>query len=48
MLEEAITYLVGEDMYQGNLSWQANKLSSKFNYDMNKKIDRWQYLQFSC
>ena len=37
MSEEAMTYLLGEDMYQGTLSWQGNKFSSKFNYDMNKK-----------
>ena len=34
--EEVITYLLGEDIYQGTLSWQGNKASSKFNYDMNK------------
>ena len=41
MSEEAITYLLGEDMYQGTLSWQGNKVSTKFNYDMNqeKQID---------
>ena len=37
MSEEAITYLLGEDMYQGSLSWQGNKVSTKFNYDMKKK-----------
>jgi len=37
MSEEAITYLLGEDMYQGTLSWQGNKVSTKFNYDMNKE-----------
>ncbi len=31
--EETIRYLHGEDMYQGSLSWQGNKVSSKFNYD---------------
>ena len=35
--EEAITFLLGEDMYQGTLSWQGNKASTKFNYDMNKE-----------
>ena len=35
--EEAITYLLGEDMYQGTLSWQGNKVSTKFNYEMEKK-----------
>ena len=34
--KEAITYLLGEDMYQGTLSWQGNKVSNKFNYDMKK------------
>ena len=37
MSEEAISYLLGEDMYQGTLSWQGNKVSTKFNYDMNKE-----------
>ena len=32
MSDEAIRYLQGEDMYQGTLSWQSNKVSSKFNY----------------
>ena len=36
MSEEAIRYLQGEDMYQGTLSWQGNKASHKFNYDMKK------------
>ena len=36
MSEEAINYLLGEDMYQGTLSWQGNKASTKFNYDMKK------------
>ena len=35
--DEAIRYLQGEDMYQGTLSWQGNKVSSKFNYDKLKK-----------
>ena len=37
MSEEAIRYLQGEDMYQGTLSWQGNKASTKFNYDKPKK-----------
>ena len=37
MSEEAITYLLGEDIYQGTLSWQGNKASIKFNYDKKKK-----------
>ncbi len=35
--EEALNYLLGEDIYQGTLSWQGNKISTKFNYDMKKK-----------
>ena len=35
--QEAINYLLSEDMYQGTLSWQGNKASAKFNYDMPKK-----------
>ena len=34
--DEVINYLLGEDMYQGTLSWQGNKASNKFNYDMKK------------
>ena len=34
--EDALNYLLSEDMYQGTLSWQGNKASTKFNYDMNK------------
>ena len=38
MSEEAINYLLGEDIYQGTLSWQGNKVSTKFNYNKpNKK-----------
>ena len=37
MSEEAIIFLLGEDMYQGTLSWKGNKVSTKFNYDMKKK-----------
>ena len=36
MSEEAINYLLGEDMYQGTLSWKGNKVSTKFNYDKKK------------
>ncbi len=36
MSDEAIRYLQGEDMYQGTLSWQGNKASTKFNYDTKK------------
>ena len=35
--EEVIRYLQGEDIYQGNLSWQGYKASTKFNYDKPKK-----------
>ena len=37
MSEEAIAYLLGEDIYQGTLSWQGNKASTKFNYEIKKK-----------
>ena len=37
MSEEALHYLLGEDIYQGTLSWQGNKVSTKFNYDMRKE-----------
>ena len=36
MSEDALNYLLSEDMYQGTLSWQGNKASTKFNYDMRK------------
>ena len=36
MSEEALTYLLGEEISQGTLSWQGNKVSNKFNYDMKK------------
>jgi len=37
MSEDALNYLLSEDMYQGTLSWQGNKASTKFNYEMPKK-----------
>ena len=37
MSEDALNYLLSEDMYQGTLSWQGNKISTKFNYDKPKK-----------
>ena len=37
MSEDALNYLLSEDMYQGTLSWQGNKVSPKFNYDKPKK-----------
>ncbi len=40
MSEEAIRYLQGEDIYQGTLSWQGNKVSTKFNYDMRKEKNK--------
>ena len=35
--EDALNYLLSEDMYQGTLSWQGNKTMTKFNYDKPKK-----------
>ncbi len=35
--EDALNYLLSEDMYQGTLSWQGNKALTKFNYDKPKK-----------
>ncbi len=35
--EDALNYLLSEDIYQGTLSWQGNKVSTKFNYDKIKK-----------
>ena len=35
--EDALNYLLSEDMYQGTFSWQGNKTSNKFNYDNPKK-----------
>ena len=40
MSEEAINYLLGENMYQGTLSWEGNKVSTKFNYDMRKEKNK--------
>ena len=37
MSEDALNYLLSEDIYQGTLSWQGNKVSTKFNYDKIKK-----------
>ena len=34
---DALNYLLSEDMYQGTLSWQGNKASTKFNYEMKKE-----------
>jgi len=36
MSEDALNYLLSEDMYQGTLSWQGNKASTKFNYEKPK------------
>ena len=35
--EEALNYLLSEDIYQGTFSWQGNKTLTKFNYDKPKK-----------
>ena len=35
--DDALRYLLNEDQYQGTLSWQGNKASTKFNYDKPKK-----------
>ena len=35
--DDALRYLLNEDQYQGTLSWQGNKASTKFNYDNPKK-----------
>ena len=37
MSGDALNYLLSEDLYQGTLSWQGNKASTKFNYDKPKK-----------
>ena len=37
MSEDTINYLLSEDMYQGTLSWQGNKVSTKFNYENPNK-----------
>ena len=37
MSEDALNYLLRKDMYQGTLSWQGNKASTKFNYEKPKK-----------
>ena len=35
--EDALNYLLSEDIYQGTLFWQGNKTSTKYNYDKPKK-----------
>ncbi len=35
--KDALNYLLSEDMYQGTLSWQGNKVATKFHYDKPKK-----------
>ena len=35
--EDALNYLLSEDIYQGTLSWEGNKVSTKFSYDKPKK-----------
>ena len=39
-LEDALNYLLSEDMYQGTFSCQGNKSSIKFNYDKPEKKRR--------
>ena len=34
--EDALNYLLSEDIYQGTFAWQGNKVSTKFNYDKPK------------
>jgi hypothetical protein len=35
--EDALNYLLSEDIYQYTLSWHGNKALTKFNYDKPKK-----------
>ena len=35
--DDALRYLLNEDNYQGTLSWQGNRASTKFNYDKPKE-----------
>ena len=35
--KDVLNYLLSEDMYQGSLSWQGNKTSTKFNYNKPEK-----------
>ncbi len=35
--DDALRYLLNEDQYQGTLSWQGNRASTKFNYNKSKK-----------
>ena len=37
MSDEAMRYLQGKEIYQGTLSWQGNKASTKFNYMKKEK-----------
>ena len=37
MSEDALNYLLNEDLYQGTSFWQGNKASTKFNYNKPKK-----------
>ena len=34
--QDALNYLLSEDMYQGTFTWQGNKVSTKFHYDKPK------------
>ena len=40
MSKDALNYLLSEDMYQGTFSWQGNKVSTKFNYEMKKEKNK--------
>ena len=35
--KDPLNFLLGEDMYQGSLSWRGNKALTKFNYDKLEK-----------
>ena len=40
MSKDALNYLLSEEISQGTLSWQGNKVSTKFNYDMKKEKNK--------
>ena len=35
--EDALNYLLSEEINKGTLSWHGNKASTKFNYDIKKE-----------
>ena len=37
MSEEALNYLLGEEMYLGETDWRGNKVATKFDYNKKKK-----------